>query len=134
MQRADGAGRASRAQISSQFLQGASPAGEALRIGVLLIHGLNGNPSDLAELASMLQTHGMITTTMRLPGHGEQGCERRPVRWQEWVSAVRREVHRLSAYPNNLAVLKCGIQPMLLTPLTMAVLCFIIVPYSTIRK
>ena len=58
--------------------------------GVLLIHGLNGNPSDLAEMASVLQTQGMVTTTMHLPGHGEQGCEMRPVRWQEWVRADKR--------------------------------------------
>jgi len=92
---ADSSSRASRAGTSSQFLEGASPAGKPPLIGVLLIHGLNGNPSDLAELASVLQTHGMATTTMRLPGHGEQGCEMRPVSWQEWVRAVRTEVHQL---------------------------------------
>jgi carboxylesterase len=103
---ADGAGRASSAGISSPFLQGASPRGKPPRIGVLLIHGLNGNPSDLAELASILQTHGMLTTTMRLPGYGEQGCERRPVRWQEWVSAVRLEVHRLQVRSDQVFVLE----------------------------
>jgi carboxylesterase len=86
-------GRTSRA--FSQFLESTSPAGKPPRIEVLLIHGLNGNPSDLAEVASVLQTHAMATTTMRLPGHGEQGCEMRPVSWQEWVTAVQTEVQRL---------------------------------------
>jgi carboxylesterase len=74
-------------------------------IGVLLIHGLNGNPSDLAELASVLQTQGMVTTMMRLPGHGEQGSEMRPVRWQEWVRAVRTEVHQLKERSDLVFVL-----------------------------
>lgn len=98
-------GRTSRASASSQFLEGASPAGKPPRIEVLLIHGLNGNPSDLAEVASVLQTHGMATTTIRLPGHGEQGCEMRPVRWQEWVRAVRTEVYRLKERSDLVFVL-----------------------------
>jgi hypothetical protein len=74
-QLADLVGRASRIRTSSQFLEGASRAGKPPLVGVLLIHGLNGNPSDLAEMATVLQTHDIVTTTMRLPGHGEQGCE-----------------------------------------------------------
>ena len=98
-------GSVSRARASSQILEGASPAGKPPLIGVLLIHGLNGNPSDLAEMASVLQTHGMATTTMLLPGHGEQGCDMRPVRWQEWVRAVRTEVHRLKECSDLVFVL-----------------------------
>ena len=104
-QLADLVGRASRIRTSSQFLEGASRAGKPSLVGVLLIHGLNGNPSDLAEMATVLQTHGIVTTTMRLPGHGEQGCEMRPVRWQEWVSAVRTEVHQLQERSDPVFVL-----------------------------
>lgn len=64
-------------------------------IGVLLIHGLNGSPGDLAELAAFLQERGMVAITMCLPGHGAHGCEMQPVDWQEWATAVRTEVHRL---------------------------------------
>ena len=75
--------------------EGVSPSSKPPVIGVLLIHGLNGNPSNLAELATFLQEHGMGTTTMLLPGHGEHGCEMRPVDWQEWTAAVRTELNRL---------------------------------------
>jgi len=84
-----------RTRTPSQFLEGASPSCKPSVIGVLLIHGLNGNPGDLAELAAFLQERGMVATTMRLPGHGAHGCEMQPVDWQEWATAVRTEVHRL---------------------------------------
>lgn len=79
----------------SQPPEGVSPSSKPPVIGVLLIHGLNGNPSDLAELATFLQEHGMETTTMLLPGHGKHGCEMRPVDWHEWTAAVRTELNRL---------------------------------------
>ncbi len=34
------------------------------RIGVLLIHGLNGNRSDMAELAEFIQSYGIVTDNM----------------------------------------------------------------------
>src|SRR5712691_1706326 len=36
-------------------------------IGVLLVHGLNGSRRDLAELETVLQDHGILTTNMLLP-------------------------------------------------------------------
>lgn len=87
--------REPRTVTPSQPPEGMSPSSKPPVIGVLLIHGLNGNPSDLAELATFLQEHGMGTTTMLLPGHGEHGCEMRPVHWQEWTAAVHTELNRL---------------------------------------
>jgi carboxylesterase len=84
-----------RTKTIPQFLEEGDTSSKLPLIGVLLIHGLNGNPSDLAELATFLQEQGLITTTMHLPGHGEHGCEREPVSWQEWATAARAEVTRL---------------------------------------
>ncbi|HYX51367.1 MAG TPA: hypothetical protein VE843_16590, partial [Ktedonobacteraceae bacterium] len=39
-------------------------------VGILLVHGLNGSTSDMAELEEIFQKHGMITKNMLLPGHG----------------------------------------------------------------
>ncbi len=64
-------------------------------IGVLLVHGLNGSRKDLAELESMLQEQGILTTNMLLPGHGAHVREMLPLGWQEWAAAVRDELNAL---------------------------------------
>src|SRR5437588_660083 len=64
-------------------------------IGVLLVHGLNGSRRDLAELETILQDQGMLTTNMLLPGHGVHVREMLPLGWQEWSAAVRDELNDL---------------------------------------
>ena len=57
-------------------------------VGVLLVHGLNGHTSDMAELQDVLQAHGIITRNMLLPGHGSKVKDMLSVGWEEWVQAV----------------------------------------------
>jgi carboxylesterase len=64
-------------------------------IGVLLVHGLNGNTGDMAELQDVLQAHGIITRNMLLPGHGSKVKDLLSVGWEEWVQAVRDELNLL---------------------------------------
>jgi len=64
-------------------------------IGVLLVHGLNGCQSDMAEIETALQAHGMVTTNMLLPGHGVHVREMVPLGWEDWAQAVTQEVKLL---------------------------------------
>jgi carboxylesterase len=64
-------------------------------IGVLLVHGLNGNTGDMAELQDVLQAHGICTRNMLLPGHGSKVKDMLSVGWEEWTQAVRVELNLL---------------------------------------
>ncbi|HLQ30475.1 MAG TPA: alpha/beta fold hydrolase [Ktedonobacteraceae bacterium] len=76
--------------------QGTSPhATQSPVIGVLLVHGLNGSRRDLAELETVLQERGMITSNMLLPGHGSDVRDMLPLGWQHWADAVRDELKAL---------------------------------------
>ncbi len=66
-----------------------------LAIGVLLVHGLNGNTGDMAELEEVLQTQGIITKNMLLPGHGSKVKDMLSIGWEEWAQAVHDELSLL---------------------------------------
>lgn len=64
-------------------------------IGAVLVHGLNGCQSDMTEIESMLQAHGIITRNMLLPGHGQHVRNLMVLGWPEWTEAVLAEVRDL---------------------------------------
>ncbi|HXZ03534.1 MAG TPA: alpha/beta fold hydrolase [Ktedonobacteraceae bacterium] len=64
-------------------------------IGVLLVHGLNGNTGDMAELEDLLQQKGFITRNMLLPGHGSKVKDMLSIGWEEWAQAVHDELSML---------------------------------------
>jgi carboxylesterase len=64
-------------------------------IGVLLVHGLNGNLRDMEELERVLQDRGMVTHNMLLPGHGVRVREMLSTGWYQWADAVRDELYAL---------------------------------------
>lgn len=59
-------------------------------IGVLLVHGLNADTSDYAELATLLESDGCITENVLLPGHGPGSRGRAALSsgWPEWAAVV----------------------------------------------
>jgi carboxylesterase len=65
------------------------------RIGVLLVHGLNGSTHDMEELAAHLAAHGMVTENILLPGHGTSVRDMLPIGWAEWANAVQHEYRAL---------------------------------------
>jgi carboxylesterase len=75
--------------------QSHSSTGDQPVIGVLLVHGLNGSRHDMAELAAVLRSHGMIAENMLLPGHGTRVRDMLPLGWPEWEQAVRHELKQL---------------------------------------
>ncbi len=64
-------------------------------IGILLVHGLNGSRHDLAEMEEFLQTRGMVTNNMLLPGHGIHVRDLIPLGWTDWEKAVRHKLAEL---------------------------------------
>src|ERR1700730_2359817 len=73
------------------------PHGEQPCIGVLLVHGLNADTSDYAELATLLEAAGYITENVLLPGHGPGTHSRKKPSsgWFEWASTVRSALQAL---------------------------------------
>ena len=61
-------------------------------VGVLLVHGLNGNTGDMAELEDILRKQGIITKNMLLPGHGSKVKDMLSIGWEEWAQAVHDEL------------------------------------------
>ena len=61
-------------------------------VGVLLVHGLNGDRHDMAEVESALHAEKMVTMNMVLPGHDPDVREQVPIAWKEWTSAVSSEL------------------------------------------
>lgn len=65
-------------------------------IGVLLVHGLNGDKSDMAELTAYLGANGMVAENMLLPGHGSRQMRNLlDMTWAQWAEAVLQEVRLL---------------------------------------
>src|SRR5712691_6015834 len=64
-------------------------------VGVLLVHGLNGNTGDMAELEDILRKQGIITKNMLLPGHGSKVKDMLSIGWEEWAHAVHDELSQL---------------------------------------
>ncbi len=71
-------------------------------VGVLLVHGLNGDRSDMAELEMVLQEHGYLTNNMLLPGHGTKVRDLMGSGWDDWAAAVRKELQAMKERCNQV--------------------------------
>jgi carboxylesterase len=84
-------------QLSAVGVQGEAQEQRRPVVGVLLVHGLNGDRSDMAELEAVLQEHGWLTNNMLLPGHGSKVRDLMAVGWDDWAAAVRKELVAMKA-------------------------------------
>jgi carboxylesterase len=64
-------------------------------IGVLLVHGLNGDRGDFKELETILRVRGMVVVNMLLPGHGSKVREMMASGWDDWSQSVFEELRAL---------------------------------------
>ena len=55
----------------------------------LLMHGFNGEPLDMDELASELRAAGFATRLLLLPGHGTTARDFAAHGWDDWLAAAR---------------------------------------------
>lgn len=65
---------------------------EQSRIGIILVHGLNGSRSDMEKLEQLFLAQGMLVENILLPGHGTQVKELLALGWYDWASALRQAV------------------------------------------
>ncbi|GLV58759.1 esterase [Dictyobacter sp. S3.2.2.5] len=81
---------------AAEILAGQAAASPCFgRVGVLLVHGLNGGKSDMEELGALLQEQGWCAELILLPGHGTEVRDMLPIGWAEWAQAVREALHEL---------------------------------------
>jgi carboxylesterase len=59
-------------------------------VGVLLIHGFTGSPSEVRPMGQYLAGQGYTVVGPLLPGHGTDWQDMARRKWQEWADATER--------------------------------------------
>ncbi len=67
------------------------------QVGVILLHGLTGMPSELKPVAKHLTKLGYLVETPILPGHGAGHQELLKTGWKDWVECARQAVDSLAS-------------------------------------
>ena len=73
----------------------ADPNGEALKVGVLLIHGLSDSPYSLRSIGQELHAKGAHVVALRVPGHGTAPSSLVRTKWQDMAAAVELAILHL---------------------------------------
>lgn len=66
------------------------------KVGVLLLHGLTGMPSEMRPLAKKLTRQGFRVETPLLPGHGGTHKDMLTKNWQDWLDGAREAFDKLA--------------------------------------
>jgi carboxylesterase len=66
------------------------------RVGVLLIHGLCGSPSEIRFVANGLTRNGYTVLCPQLAGHGGSEAELVATTWQEWYESAEKGLEELA--------------------------------------
>ncbi len=66
-------------------------------VGVLMIHGFTGSPSEMRPMGKYLAAQGYTVLGPLLPGHGLTWQDMNRCRWQEWGQAVEQAYQELKA-------------------------------------
>lgn len=66
------------------------------RVGVLLIHGLCGSPSEVRFVANGLMRNGYTVLCPTLAGHGGSEAELLASTWQDWLASAEKGLEELS--------------------------------------
>lgn len=79
-----------------------SPTGE--NVGVLLIHGLTGTPTEMSPVERRLKKAGMRVRVPMLAGHGLSNTELLATSWGDWLTSVRTELAALAAECDHIFI------------------------------
>ena len=93
--------------MSSEVIVGAEPIshdGEGA-VGVLVLHGVTGNPSSLRSQSEALIDAGYHVESPRLPGHGTTVEEMLQTEWSDWTGEVAAAYERLVARAEHIVVI-----------------------------
>lgn len=67
------------------------------RVGVLLIHGLCGSPSEIRFVANGLIRSGYTVLCPQLAGHGGSEADLMATTWQDWYESAEKGLEELAA-------------------------------------
>ena len=70
---------------------------ESTKIGVLLIHGLTGTPTEMKPVSRYLKHLGYKVELPLIAGHGAGHEELLETKWQDWLDSVRQPLNILTA-------------------------------------
>lgn len=73
-------------------------------VGVLLIHGFTGAPTEMRPMGEYLAARGLTVAGVRLPGHGTTPEELAHTTRDEWIAACETELAKLRARCQTLFV------------------------------
>jgi carboxylesterase len=79
-------------------------SGKAARVGVLLIHGLCGSPSEIRFVANGLTRNGYTVLCPQLAGHGGTEADLMATSWQDWYDSAEKGLEQLSAQCDTVIV------------------------------
>lgn len=77
-------------------------AGEKLKYGALLLHGLLDCPFSLRDIGDRLQAKGVLCRSLLLPGHGTTPSDLFNVSYQDWVDTVNYGIQSLRKEVNQI--------------------------------
>jgi len=72
--------------------------------GVLVLHGLTGNPGSMRPLAEAFADAGFSVDLPLLPGHGTSVDDMLATRWEDWSEAADRAYTELAAHCDRTIV------------------------------
>jgi carboxylesterase len=73
-------------------------------LGIMLIHGLTGSPSEMKLLAKRLNRRGFTIHAPQLAGHGGDQALLLSTRWRDWLSGVREAYDRFRKTVDEVSV------------------------------
>ncbi|CAN5315002.1 alpha/beta fold hydrolase [soil metagenome] len=89
----------------AQVIRGAEPwSADGGEVGVLVLHGLTGNPVSMRPLAEELARRGFAVELPRLPGHGTRWQELQKTTWCDWAREARAGLEHLRARTGAVVV------------------------------
>lgn len=74
------------------------------RIGVLLVHGLTGSPTEMATVGKRLNKYGFTVSCPVLAGHCGTHEDLRATTWRDWAGSVEKAFFRLAEQTDVLFV------------------------------
>ena len=83
-------------KIENQIMLGAEPIYlPGNEIGIILIHGFTGAPSEMKYLAKYLNDLGYTILIPRLFAHGTKVADMNRAHWEDWVASVEDSYYLL---------------------------------------
>lgn len=73
-------------------------------VGVLLIHGFTGAPTEMRLLGNYLHAHGLTVLAPLLPGHGTSVEEMNRCKWTDWTACAEAALAELRARCDTVVV------------------------------